>query len=58
MFFQLGGNCLGKEISAEEVLALMAAEDVVEPEDIFVEATLERLLTRLNLPLPPWLIAQ
>ncbi|UTT71368.1 hypothetical protein NMQ03_09955 [Arthrobacter sp. DNA4] len=46
---------LGKDISPQEVRAIMAEEDVAEPLDTFVEDTLNRLLTRLDMPLPPWL---
>ncbi|MET0994193.1 MAG: hypothetical protein ABWY20_08985 [Mycobacterium sp.] len=42
----------GADIPAEELMAIMAAEDVVEPEDVFVEETVIRLLTRLGLALP------
>lgn len=33
----------------------MAAEAVEEPDDIFVEDTVVRLLERLGSPLPKWL---
>ncbi|SDP16146.1 hypothetical protein SAMN04487914_104159 [Arthrobacter sp. ok909] len=45
----------GADVPAEELMAMMAAEDVVEPEDVFVEETVIRLLARLGLPLPAWL---
>ena len=45
----------GVDVPAEELMAMMAAEDVVEPEDVFVEETVIRLLARLGLPLPAWL---
>lgn len=48
-------NVAGVDVPAEELMAMMAAEDVVEPEDVFVEETVIRLLARLGLPLPAWL---
>lgn len=54
-FSDWASTVVGKEISAEEVRVMMADDDVVEPEDTFVEETVNRLLTRLDLPLPPWL---
>ncbi|QCB97632.1 hypothetical protein E5206_12465 [Arthrobacter sp. PAMC25564] len=34
---------------------MMAAEGVDEPEDVFVEDTVVRLLNRIGMPLPAWL---
>lgn len=51
----MGRLVLGIDISPQEVRAIMAEEDVGEPLDTFVEDTLNRLLTRLDMPLPPWL---
>lgn len=44
----------GRDVPAEELMAMMAAEDI-EPEDAFVEDTVILLLTRLGLALPDWL---
>jgi hypothetical protein len=54
-FSQWAALILGKEIFTLEVRAMMAGEEVDEPEDTFVEDTVTRLLTRLDIPLPPWL---
>lgn len=54
-FSQWAAMVLGKDISPQEVRAIMAEEDVDEPVDTFVEDTVTRLLTRLDMPLPPWL---
>lgn len=54
-FSQWAAVALGKEISAKEVRAMMAEEDVYEPVDTFVEDTVKRLLTRLQIALPAWL---
>ncbi len=54
-FSQWAGVVLGKNISPEEVREMMAEEEVDEPADTFVEDTVTRLLTRLDIPLPPWL---
>lgn len=52
-FSQWAAIVLGKEIAPPEVRAVMAEDDVDEPEDVFVEDTVTRLLTRLDIPLPP-----
>jgi hypothetical protein len=43
----------GRDVDPADVLALMAAEsEDDEPEDVFVEETVDRLLELLGLPLP------
>lgn len=46
---------VGTAVSPEELRAFMASEAVEEPDDIFVEDTVVRLLERLGIPLPKWL---
>lgn len=43
---------LGSEVAAEDVRPLLAEAGVTEPEDVFVETTVERMLRLLNLPIP------
>jgi hypothetical protein len=43
---------LGAEVEVEAVRPLLAGDGVIEPEDDFVEITVERMLTLLNLPIP------
>lgn len=54
-FSQWAAIVRGRDISPEEVRAMMAEEEVDEPVDTFVEDTVTRLLNRLDMPLPPWL---
>ncbi len=54
-FSQWAATVLGRNISPEEVRAMMAEEEFSEPVDTFVEDTVTRLLTRLDIPLPRWL---
>jgi hypothetical protein len=43
---------LGRAVSADDIALFVAPEGVREPEDVFVEETLERLLKLLGLQLP------
>lgn len=43
---------LGRTISSATLLPFIAPEGVEEPEDVFVEETMERLLGRLGLAMP------
>ena len=49
---------LGTEVDPSDLLSMMAAEDIAEPADVFVEDTVVRLLDRLRMPLPAWLQSQ
>ena len=49
---------LGTEVDPPDLLSMMAAEDIAEPADVFVEDTVVRLLNRLRMPLPAWLQSQ
>lgn len=42
----------GRAIAATDVSALMATHDRLEPEDVFVEETVQRLLTLIGLEMP------
>jgi len=43
---------LGTEVVPDDVLPLLAGAGVTEPADDFVEETVVRLLSLLNLPIP------
>ncbi len=43
---------LGADLEVEVVRTLLAEDGVIEPEDDFVEATVERMLKLLSLPVP------
>ncbi len=52
-FAQWARQVHGRDIGAADILALMAPEDEDdEPEDDFVEETVDRLLDLIGLPLP------
>ena len=46
---------VGTAVPPEELKAFMASEAVEEPDDIFVEDAVVRLLERLGISLPHWL---
>lgn len=45
-------SALGRSISPDDVREFVAPEKVDEPEDVFVEETMERLLKQLGLGMP------
>lgn len=46
------GQFLGKQVAPGDVRSLIAEDGVLEPDDVYVESTVERLLNLLDLPLP------
>ncbi len=52
-FATWAAHSLGKPIAVEAIRPLLAAPTVEEPEDDFVEHTVERLLVLLDIPIPP-----
>lgn len=51
-FHEWAEKTLGRSIAVADVLPFMAEESVEEPEDVFVEDTMERFLGLLGLPMP------
>ena len=52
-FITWATHSLGRAIAVDDIRPLLAEAAVDEPEDDFVELTVERLLNLLDLPIPP-----
>ncbi|MFK4641082.1 hypothetical protein [Paenarthrobacter histidinolovorans] len=51
-FQQWVNKSLGRSIAVADILPFIADESVEEPEDVFVEDTMERFLGLIGLPMP------
>ncbi|NIJ03453.1 hypothetical protein FHR86_003812 [Paenarthrobacter ilicis] len=51
-FHEWAENSLGRSIAIADIIPFIAEKSVEEPEDVFVEDTMERFLGLLGLPMP------